>query len=146
MNRLMHNLDTEPAVEDSFRPPIVVGIVVGTILLGVLTGFGISKLQTTTASENTKTGENKKEGTETVGIADKDTFSDEAEGVLRDGGIEGEGNFHLIRPGGESQTISLTSSTVDLSQFIGKKVRIWGQSLTPEKAGWFMDVGLVEPL
>lgn len=146
MNRLLHNLDTDPAVQDSFRPPIVVGIVVGTILLGVLTGFGISKIQSPSAKENSSSSTTNGDGKKTVGIADKSTFKDKAEGVLKDGGVDGEGNFHLERPGGESQTISLTSSTVDLSEFVGKKVRIWGQSMTPEKAGWFMDVGLVETL
>ncbi len=79
-----------------------------------------------------------------AGVVDKTTFKDSAVGVLREGGIEGEGNFHLERPGGVSQTAYLTSSTVDLSKYIGKKVKVWGQTLQAQKAGWFMDVGLVE--
>jgi len=47
----------------------------------------------------------------------KKTFPDKTEGVLREGGIEGEGNFHLERPGGESQNVYLTSTTVDLELF-----------------------------
>jgi hypothetical protein len=42
--------------------------------------------------------------------------------------------------------VYLTSSTVDLSPFVGKKVRVWGQTFTGQKAGWLMDVGLVEVL
>ena len=79
-----------------------------------------------------------------AGVVDKTTFKDSAVGVLREGGIEGEGNFHLERTGGASQTAYLTSSTVDLSKYIGKKVKVWGQTLQAQKAGWFMDVGLVE--
>ncbi|MDH7476696.1 MAG: hypothetical protein QHH09_04555 [Microgenomates group bacterium] len=81
-----------------------------------------------------------------VGIADKKTFKDQAEGILREGGIDGEGNFHLERPGGESQNVYLTSTTVDLSLYVGKKVRVWGETFTAQKAGWLMDVGLVEVL
>ena len=41
------------------------------------------------------------------------------------------------------KTLYLTSSTVDLSVYIGK-VKVWGQTFTGQKAGWLMDVGLVE--
>ena len=83
-------------------------------------------------------------GRRTAGIPDKSTFKDTTEGTLREGGIEGEGSFHLERPGGKSQTVYLTSSTVDLSEYIGKKVKVWGETHTSEKAGWLMDVGYVE--
>lgn len=80
----------------------------------------------------------------TEGIVDKKTFRDQAEGVLREGGIDGEGTFHLERPGGQSQNVYLTSSTVDLSKYIGKKVRVYGKTFAAEKAGWLMDVGFIE--
>lgn len=78
------------------------------------------------------------------GMVDKKTFRDQAEGILKEGGIDGEGNFHLERPGGASQNVYLTSSTVDLSKYVGKKVRVYGETFSAEKAGWLMDVGLVE--
>ena len=83
---------------------------------------------------------------QTAGIADKKTFKDSSEGILKEGGIDGEGNFHLERPGGESQNVYITSTTVDLSKYVGKKVRVWGATFQGEKAGWLMDVGLVEVL
>jgi hypothetical protein len=114
------------------------------IVLGSLVGFTASKLslgkKESTSSKTANTAGTK------VGITDKKTFKDSAEGVLKEGGIDGEGNFHLVRPGGESQNVYLTSSTVDLSPFVGKKVRVWGQTFTGQKAGWLMDVGLVEVL
>ena len=58
--------------------------------------------------------------------------------------IEDEGQYHIERPGGVSQNVYLTSTTVDLSQFIGKKIRVWGETFSAQKAGWLMDVGLVE--
>ena len=80
------------------------------------------------------------------GIVDKKTFRDQAEGVLREGGVDGEGSFHLERPGGESQNVYLTSSTIDLSKYVGKKIRVYGETFAAEKAGWLMDVGFIETI
>lgn len=81
-----------------------------------------------------------------VGSSDTKTFKDTAEGVLKKGGIDGEGAYHLVRPGGESQNVYLTSSTVDLSKFVGKKIRVRGETQKAKVAGWLMDVGRVEVL
>lgn len=139
---MIHNLD-EQTNQEGFQMPAVIGIIVLTILFGALTGFGINKIKSSsssTSANNSKTAT----GAKQVGVTDKKTFKDSAEGVLKEGGIEGEGSFHLERPGGESQYVYLTSTTVDLSQFVGKKVKVWGQTFSGEKAGWLMDVGLVE--
>ncbi len=82
----------------------------------------------------------------TAGVNDTKAFPDTTEGVLQAGGIDGEGAFHLVRPGGDSQNVYMTSSAVDLSQFIGKKVKVWGQTQTAQKAGWLMDVGKIQVL
>jgi hypothetical protein len=63
---------------------------------------------------------------------------------LQEGGIDGEGQYHLVRPGGDSQNVYLTSSVVDLSLFVNKKVKVWGQTQTAQKAGWLMEVGRVQ--
>ncbi|MDO8269715.1 MAG: hypothetical protein Q7T54_03530, partial [Candidatus Levybacteria bacterium] len=63
-----------------------------------------------------------------------------------EGGIDGEGEYHLERPGGDSQNVYMSSSTVDLAQFTGRKVKVWGQTNSAQKAGWLMDVGKVEVL
>lgn len=121
--------------------PVVIGICIVTVILGGIGGYRMVK--------NSPTVMNSEKGasvqTETSsGVVDKKTFKDSAEGILKEGGIEGEGNFHLERPGGVSQNAYLTSSTVDLSKYIGKKVKVWGQTFQGQKAGWLMDVGLVE--
>jgi hypothetical protein len=82
----------------------------------------------------------------TYGSDDLKTYKDSTEGVLKEGGIEGEGQFHLERPGGESQNVYMTSSTVDLSLFLNKKIKVWGATQTAQKAGWLMDVGRVQAL
>jgi len=73
-------------------------------------------------------------------------FKDSAEGVLEKGGIDGEGTHHLVREGGPSQTAYLTSSVLDLDLFVGKKIKVEGETFAAQKAGWLMDVGLVTPL
>jgi hypothetical protein len=80
------------------------------------------------------------------GSADEKAFRDSAEGTLQKGGLDTEGSHKLIRPGGDSQTVYLTSSALDLDQFVGKKVKVWGETNKATKAGWFMDVGRVEIL
>ncbi|MFH1832586.1 MAG: hypothetical protein ABH816_00265 [Candidatus Levyibacteriota bacterium] len=81
-----------------------------------------------------------------VGSNDTKTFKDMAEGVLKIGGIDGEGQYHLVRPGGDSQNVYLTSTIVDLSKFQDQKIKVWGETHTAKKAGWLMDVGRVEVL
>jgi len=81
-----------------------------------------------------------------VGVADEKTFRDSAQGDLEKGGINGEGSHHLVRPGGESQHVYLTSSIIDLDQFAGRKVKVWGETFAGQKAGWLMDVGRLEVL
>lgn len=78
------------------------------------------------------------------GSDDTKAFSDTAEGKLQKGGIEGEGAYHLVRPGGDSQNVYLTSSVVDLSQFVNKQIKVWGKTQAAQHAGWLMDVGRVE--
>ncbi|OGF98901.1 hypothetical protein A2153_00765 [Candidatus Gottesmanbacteria bacterium RBG_16_38_7b] len=113
------------------------------IFLGVFTGFLLSK---SLGNKGTGFRRDRIGGTdkEVVGSTDTKTFRDSAEGELEAGGINGEGTHRLIRPGGESQTVALTSSVLDLSQFEGKKVRVWGETFAGQTAGWFMDVGKVE--
>jgi hypothetical protein len=38
----------------------------------------------------------------------------------------------------------MTSSVVDLSLVLDKKVKVWGETQAAQKAGWLMDVGRVE--
>lgn len=74
------------------------------------------------------------------------TFTDTATGTIIKGGINGEGTHTLEREGGKSQNATLTSSTVDLDLFVGKKVEIKGETNASTKAGWFLDVGIIKIL
>jgi len=109
------------------------------VLLGSLTGFFLSELGNKTSSEETlkKVSEDQDLNVDQV---DDSQFSDTASGILAEGGIDGEGNYHLERPGGPSQNVYLTSTVIDLKKFVGKKVQVWGQTLSGMKAGWLIDV------
>lgn len=84
-----------------------------------------------------------KEG-DIIGMQDVNAFKDSSTGVLQKGGVEGEGSHHLLRPGGVSQTVYLTSSVIDLDEFEGHQVTVWGETFKGQKAGWLMDVGRVK--
>lgn len=115
--------------------------------LGLGTGFALANFSKSTGTNIPllPKGTSAMKG-KTFGSDDTKTFKDTAEGIVKEGGIEGEGQFHLERPGGESQNVYMTSSTVDLSQFIGTKIKVWGETQKAQTAGWLMDVGRVEVL
>lgn len=136
---LIHTLETKDVSGMAYVTLftfVALAVVVGSIL-----GYGFAKFSKKSSSA---ANGNSKSTTQSAGVVDKKTFKDTAQGVLREGGIDGEGNFHLERPGGVSQNVYLTSTTVDLTSYIGKKVTVWGQTFQGDKAGWLMDVGLVE--
>ncbi len=130
---------------------IIAGIA---LTAGVATGYGGYKLSTRSGSnpvsrKNNETIERVAESDQvqvgdTFGVEDEKTFSDQAQGYLEAGGVNGEGSHRLLRSGGESQTVYLTSSITDLDQFVGMEVKIWGETFKGQKAGWLMDVGRVE--
>lgn len=125
----------------------VIGIFLGAIIIigaGVATG---NKLAGGKATSKGLTGKAKVVKTEkSVGSTDTKTFRDSTEGTLERGGLNEEGTHHLVRPGGDSQTAYLTSSVIDLDQYIGKKVKVFGETFTAQTAGWLMDVGKIELL
>lgn len=75
------------------------------------------------------------------GSADEKAFNTTATGVLDKGGLNGEGSHKLLRPGGASQTVYLTSSVIDLDSLVGHQITIWGETFKGQKTGWLMDVG-----
>lgn len=119
------------------------------VVMGGMSGYILSNKKGT-AGGNTLTSGSVDSSKITKGIVvgsnDTKTFKDTATGSLKEGGINGEGQFHLVRPGGASQNVYLTSSSVDLSKFVNKKIKIWGETQKAQYAGWLMDVGRVEVL
>lgn len=143
VNEAVHNFDSPSAFSLNQRVYAVLGVA---LIFGLLSGFLISQNKGISSSV-TKTGTvtSVEKGT-VVGSDDTKTFKDQAQGIMKKGGTDGEGAYHLVRPGGESQNVYLTSSLVDLSLFVDKKVKVWGQTQKAQVAGWLMDVGRVEVL
>jgi hypothetical protein len=79
-----------------------------------------------------------------VGTLDPNVKYDNAVGTLVEGGIGNEGTHHLEREGGPSKNAYLTSSVVDLQSYVGKKVEVWGQTMSSKKSGWLMDVAKIK--
>lgn len=127
------------------------GMILAIILAGAGTGYLLARrggsqgslLQVTKLTGGAEVVSGQKE----VGIKDTSVFKDSAQGKIEANGTDDhEGSHKLIRPGGVSQTAFLTSSVVDLNQFLGKCVEIWGETFAAQKAGWLMDVGRVKIL
>lgn len=122
---------------------IVAGIGTGYVLSNKLT---LSAKKTTSGTEQTATTTSDTEIVvdQVYGSKDASTFKDSAEGVLVAGGASGEGSHHIVREGGESQNVYLTSSLVDLQMFEGHRVMVRGETFTAQRAGWLMDVGQIK--
>ncbi len=138
--------ETQPKMKNkSFLPVIIVFILVaiggfysgawlkaknsGTIIPAELSG-----IQADIPQSGVKVGD-------IFGSADEKIFKDPATGVIDKGGFNGEGTHKLVRAGGISQTVYLTSSTIDLDALVGHQVTIWGETFKGQKVGWLMDVG-----
>lgn len=121
------------------------------VVAGIGTGYAVYKAtasnQAASASiANPTTPESAEHVTvgEVYGAEKGETFTDEAEGVLVKGGVKGEGSHHILREGGPSRNVYLTSSVLDLNLFNDNKVKVWGETFQAQEAGWLMDVGRVE--
>lgn len=142
---LLHKID-QVDTNSFFSRKVVIFLVIISFL-GIGSGYFLAKNVKTLGPINTsKLGISSSPKGTVVGSNDLKTFKDTTEGVLEKGGIDGEGQFHLRRPGGESQNVYLTSSVVDLSKFISRKIKVWGETQKAQKAGWLMDAGRVEVL
>jgi hypothetical protein len=119
-------------------------------IAGVLTGFGANKLKSKTASNKdvelnaVAEDPNKISIGDIFGVQDESTFTDNTQGYVEKGGVNGEGSHRLLREGGTDKTVALTSSVTDLDQFVGMEIKIWGETNKAQQSGWFMDVGRVE--
>lgn len=145
------SMDLQTRVEERLTKPLlptenplflILGVIVSALILGTITGYIMS----------TKNGGGLKSsslsaGTPKTAQQDTKTFKDFAEGTLKlkpipSGGEYTEGTHLLVREG--AVPVALTSSVVDLSQYEGKQVKVFGETQKALKEGWLMDVGKVE--
>jgi hypothetical protein len=141
--------DTNTEQKDSLMksPKLMIFLTVVAVLAGVGTGFGTFRITNKPSSDVQVTEVPTTSTTVSAGdeFGSKDeAFDSHAIGYIEEGGIDGEGSHKLLRPGGDSQTVYLTSSVTDLDVFVGMEVELWGETFKGQKAGWFMDVGRVK--
>lgn len=136
---------TIPFTRDRLTKYLPFAAIAVIVAVGIFTGLVLSsrsknsQIAKAAINEDQLTGEQKKSFNQ--------TFRDEAEGVIEpNDGLDkyAQGTHRLIRPGGESQTAYLTSTVLDLNEFTGKKVKVFGETFGSSQVGWLMDVGKVE--
>src|SRR5438105_3172642 len=96
---LMHSFSDSKSGFDLGKVLIILVIVV---VLGLASGYMLSKTKGSSSivgmvPGNSANGASAEVG-KTYGSNDTTTYKDTAEGVLKEGGIDGEGQFHLVRP------------------------------------------------
>lgn len=120
-----------------------VAILVLSIVLGLGAGYILAKDNKTTPVTSSAVPKNPQAAQEF-----NQNFSDFAEGVIQskptpaDPNSYTEGTNILVRQG--AVPVYLTSSVVDLNQYIGKKVKVFGETQKALTVGWLMDVGKVQ--
>ncbi len=125
--------------------PLIVVVVI--VAVGVFSGLILSSRNKSSQKIASSALQNQKDLPPEVQKSFNQTFKDQAEGVIQKNDQfdkYAQGTHKLIRPGGESQTAYLTSSVLDLNEFNGKKVKVYGETFGSSQVGWLMDVGKVE--
>jgi len=130
-----------PIGKNSLWPYIIGACAV--VILGVAGAWLISSKLMKSSSSGVKVPGSVVTST-SAGMLDPNTKYDTATGNLKDGGIKGEGTEHLEGDNGPSHFVYLTSSVVDLSGFVGKKVQVWGLTEASKYAPWLMDVAKIQ--
>lgn len=126
-----------------FIPIIIIILVVGA---GIFSGL-VASSRSKSAAKATSSAIDEENLTPQAKESFAKTFRDQAEGTIEKNDQfdkYAQGTHKLIRPGGESQTAYLTSSVLDLDQYLGKKVKVYGETFGSSQVGWLMDVGKVD--
>ncbi len=136
---------THPFIQENTNRLFLVIIAVA-LVAGTSTGYVLASGNKSGSMANPSTA-----GTTTTAKSasqDNRTFRDFAEGKVvkreqpKNSGEYLEGTHMLVRDG--ALPVALTSSVVDMSQYEGKKVKVYGETQKAIKEGWLMDVGKVE--
>jgi|SRR5581483_9104640 len=143
---VVHNFDSSSSSKIITPKYLIVLVIL--LIVGAAVGYFITKQQNTSVNATLPTAGSSnsaaiKKG-DVFGANDTSAFKDTAEGQLEPGGVGDEGQYHLVRPGGQSQYVYLTSSTVDLSKLVGRQIKVWGATQKAQNVGWLMEVGKVE--
>lgn len=122
-------------------------IFIGVLAVALLGGVGTGYILASSEKNNGSITPTILETAPDTAQEDNRTFRDFAEGTLNPHTKDDEyreGTHLLVREG--QVPVALTSSVVDLSQYEGKKVKVYGETQKAIKQGWLMDVGKVEEI
>ncbi|MEX2028221.1 MAG: hypothetical protein WD988_01865 [Candidatus Curtissbacteria bacterium] len=136
---------SKPKLKIVSRLPLIL-MIVGIVGAGIFSGLIFSSRSKSEASQ-AKSAIDEENLTPEQKTSFNQTFKDQAEGTIESNDQldkYAQGTHKLIRPGGEDQTAYLTSSVLDLDQYIGQKVKVFGETFGSSQVGWLMDVGKVE--
>lgn len=122
--------------------PIFISVLVVAIVAGIGTGYILASSEKKGNIAVPLVQEKPKSAQQ-----DNQTFKDFAEGTISikpaaKNNEYSEGTHLLVRE--KAVPVALTSSVVDLSEYEGKKVKVFGETQKAIKEGWLMDVGKVE--
>ena len=123
------------------------GIILLIIFAGALAGYFLARPSNKAGLSALTGGQSgTSKAAKVAGVKDEKSFPDKTKGKLEvnDQTLVKEGSYKLIRPGGESQTVYLTSSLVDMAPYVDQCLEVWGQTFASQQAGWLMDVGYLE--
>lgn len=134
---------TKPLVSYQNPGKLLLIVIIASVVLGVTTGYIVSQ-------KGVPKGASPIVGAPKNPQQDQGTFRDFAQGTIKakpqpsNTAEYTEGTHILEREG--AVPVALTSSVVDLSQYEGKKVKVYGETQKALKEGWLMDVGKVEEI
>ena len=144
LNEALTPVRTPATFGPSKKSLIIAAVLI--VVAGIGTGYLLSNRAASGPPASESAGKQSVNTATEIGSTDTKTFSDKATGVLEKGGSNGEGTHKLVRDGGPSQTVYLISSIVDLDEYVGKKMEVYGQTINAQKVGWLMDVGRLKLL
>ena len=145
LRRVPKNQSVFFVILQTVSPFLIIIVVIGS---GILSGIIFSS-KSKAANSTTIQSANEQNLTPEQKQSFQVVTRDQAEGVLEKNDkfeVTAQGQWKLIRPGGETQTAYLTSSFVDLDQYVGKKVKVYGETLGSDKVGWLMDIAKIEEI
>ncbi|MBU2577949.1 hypothetical protein KKA69_03915 [Patescibacteria group bacterium] len=147
MEQEIPDLNSNEVSMNKKTPKILIPLLLVVALgLGVFTGYWFAGRSGSSSEITGIVSQEQIEKGAEFGVKDVKIFPDKAIGVIEAGGENGEGTHKLIREGGPSQTVYLTSSVLDLDQFVGRKVEVNGATMKAQKVAWLMDIGKIKVL
>lgn len=131
-------VQSQVEAKTSLNKLTLISVCLVAILLGIFSGFYLSSNKPDTASK----AQAQKATEENANVQiDENLIKDTVSGVLREGGVNGEGTHKIETGNGD---VAILSGSLYLDSFIGNKVTVWGRSISSPNVDWLIDVAKVK--